>query len=81
MKKLTLIAIEQFILENKQDIYSLDEKELPMVLADLQAEQAVMDGIEDHRNVKDISKEAFIKVFPCYWELNEVEVNTLFMNQ
>ena len=52
-----------------------------MVLADLQAEQAVMDGIEDHRNVKDISKEAFIKVFPCYWELNEVEVNTLFMNQ
>ena len=79
MKKLTLEEIEKFIIENKGDIHSLDEKELPMVLADLQGEQARIDGIEDHRKVTEIGQVAFANVFPCYSEINYAVVDFLFI--
>lgn len=78
MKKLPLSQIEQFIQDNKDQIHSLDEKELPMVLADLQAEQAQLDKVKDHRQVKDISMHAFMNVFPCYSLDNLKLVELLF---
>lgn len=73
MKKLTLQEIEKFILENKDSISKLDEKHLPEVIAELQAEQAFIDGVEDHRTITEISREACEEVLHCWGYTDEGE--------
>jgi len=73
MKKVSLKTVEHFIKRDAKQIESMDEKSLPMVLAELQGEQALFDVISDHRIVTEIELWTLEAVFPCYTSFEKGE--------
>jgi hypothetical protein len=78
--KVELVKIEAFILKHKNDISKMEGKRLPMVLAELQGEQANIDLNPDHRTVSLIGRLAFENVFPCYSQIEDDLIDKLFSN-
>lgn len=80
MKKVSITLVEKTILENSDDIIALDEKSLPMLLVELQAEQAKVDKVDNHKSITEISRDVIEEVLFCWSNTSEGEkiLNILF---
>lgn len=70
--RIKLTTVEQVIKDNESNIKSMDDKTLPMVMAELQAKQAEYDEVADHRTITEIDEDTLWDVFPC-WMADEGE--------
>lgn len=80
MKKVSITLVEKTILENSDDIIALDDKSLPMLLVELQAEQAKVDKVDDHKSITEICRDVIEEVLFCWSNTSEGEkiLNILF---
>lgn len=65
--------VEKYIQNFASEINHMDEKHLPEVILELQAEEAAFRSITDYKSVTEFSKETIETVFVCWFESGEGE--------
>ena len=65
--KIRKSIVEEYIQKFADDIQHMDDKHLPEVILELQAEEAVIQGIKNHKTITAFSKEAMEQVFHCWF--------------
>lgn len=65
-KVVSLKTLEKFIQQNIDEIQHMDDVTLPDVLVELQAEQAEINGLNDHKSITHIEVCVIEKVFVCW---------------
>ena len=63
--------VEKYIQEFAKAIKHMDGRELPMVILELQAEEAKRQDVKDHKTITAFSKESLKKVFTCWFLLGK----------
>lgn len=59
--------VEKYIEKNAKSIHYLDGKALPMVMLELQAEEAAIQHVKNHKSITSFSKQTLKKVFSCWF--------------